>query len=213
MARGGTLTRRRHSIRGEKEEYYIRAGSSFLPTPHTVLAGLFGQTPSANLELIVRLQTISGHPGQFCRIIFAVSVLNTGRGIADDLFLNTEWKLPSGSTINFSPNNAFTVWQTTAGNRRTMMSREYPPLPPSAENHVVAFGLDIHQVAGGDAIIDLDCGMRRGPGTSASIPLPRKLLDDMLAHYTHDYRQDTASKRAGDERFEALVRECIGRSG
>jgi schlafen family protein len=28
-----------------KQEYYIRAGSNFLPTPHAVLAGLFGRAP------------------------------------------------------------------------------------------------------------------------------------------------------------------------
>jgi hypothetical protein len=90
-------------------------------------------------------------------------------------------------------------------------------LPPGAENHVVAFNLDIHQagtdaVIEADAVIDLDCGMRRGPGTSVSITLSRELLTDALAFYTHDYRQDVASKRAGDERYEALVRECLVRS-
>jgi len=195
----------------DKEEYYIRAGSNFVPTPHMVLAGLFGQSPLANLELIVRLQTITGsaQPNRSCRITMEVSVFNSGRGIADDLFLNTELKLPVGCHATFVQNNAFSVWRNTKDgrDRRTMMSNTFPPLPPGAENQVMTFVLDITR-ADADIIVDLDCGIRRGPGTSFSLILPQRVLAPALEHYTHAY-QDVGSKRAGDAIHETAIQECL----
>lgn len=205
----------------DKEEYYIRAGSSFLPAPHAVLAGLFGRIPSANLELILQLIGISGHINnlnQYCDITLRVYVRNIGRGIADDLFLNTEFKLPTRCFVTFRHSDkTFIDWQFNDRGRHTMVSRDYPPLPPGSENYVTDLKVEVNKAVGdaliGDAIIDIDCGMRLGPGTSVSITFPRTLLEDALAHYSHEYGRDWATKEAGDQRYEALFRECLRRSG
>ena len=45
---------------GDREEYYIRAGSNFYPTPHAVLAGLFGRAPHPELNIIVQFLRADG---------------------------------------------------------------------------------------------------------------------------------------------------------
>ncbi len=67
--------------------YYIRAGSSFSPTPHQVLAGMFGRRPQPTI-------THSFPVGRAQVVMDAVSftagflVRNAGPGIARDLFVS-----------------------------------------------------------------------------------------------------------------------------
>ena len=67
--------------------YYIRAGSSFMPTPHSVLAGMFGKRPQPNV-----FHAFTSLPPKIDgeKIINPLSFLihNDGPGIASDLFLN-----------------------------------------------------------------------------------------------------------------------------
>ena len=44
-------TRAPHQCIHGKPYYYMRAGSSFLPVPHGVLAGMFGQAPTPEVCL------------------------------------------------------------------------------------------------------------------------------------------------------------------
>ena len=67
-------------------QYYMRAGSDFVPVPHGVLAGMFGRRPEPNMGImkIVTPPTIEGDT-----ILFDVGlgVRNRGPGIARDIFL------------------------------------------------------------------------------------------------------------------------------
>lgn len=67
------------------KQYYIRAGSNFVPTPHDVLSGMFGKRPQPHIfhhfllaepELIENVLTIT----------FGLAVHNEGPGIAADIF-------------------------------------------------------------------------------------------------------------------------------
>lgn len=75
-----------HQVVG-KMQYYIRAGSDFVPTPHGVLAGMFGRRPQPDL---IHMYTIG--PAQLeadhrvkCQIGF--QIVNRGSGLASDLFM------------------------------------------------------------------------------------------------------------------------------
>lgn len=69
-------------------KYYIRAGSNFVPTPHGVLAGIFGRRPQPNVFIMFIVgpatTTATG------KIKFEVGFLirNQGPGIAKDPFIN-----------------------------------------------------------------------------------------------------------------------------
>jgi len=69
-----------------KLQYYIRAGSDFVPTPHDVLAGMFGKRPQPHIihqflvsPIEVNQDSISLHVG--------IMLKNLGPGIASDVFL------------------------------------------------------------------------------------------------------------------------------
>lgn len=78
--------------------YYVRAGSNFAPTPHGVLAGLFGRRPQAQ----VVIQYLSVPPklvGDTIETQVGCLITNRGRGLATDIFINaTVWKTPGGKT-------------------------------------------------------------------------------------------------------------------
>jgi hypothetical protein len=70
----------------KKLQYYIRAGSDFVPTPHDVLAGMFGRRPQPHIipqfmvnPLQIYKDTIS--------IQIGIMLKNLGPGIASDLFI------------------------------------------------------------------------------------------------------------------------------
>ena len=68
-------------------QYYMRAGSDFVPVPHGVLAGMFGRRPAPNLKIRKVIPAQAELREQ--EIVFDVSILvyNEGPGIARDIFL------------------------------------------------------------------------------------------------------------------------------
>ncbi|MBA56741.1 MAG: hypothetical protein CMK89_19985 [Pseudomonadales bacterium] len=69
----------------QNKHYYIRAGSSFVPTPHDVLAGMFGRRPQPHVfnHFILSKPSFS-YPN--LSISFGIMLHNRGPGIASDLF-------------------------------------------------------------------------------------------------------------------------------
>src|SRR5690606_38453066 len=68
-------------------QYYIRAGSDFIPTPHHVLAGMFGRRPQPD---VFEMFSISPASHQERRLVcdYGIMITNRGPGIARDLFFN-----------------------------------------------------------------------------------------------------------------------------
>jgi hypothetical protein len=67
--------------------YYIRAGSSFMPTPHDVLAGMFGKRPQPNIKCNYTVYPfkVSKDEGRVS-INIGFHICNDGPGIAESLF-------------------------------------------------------------------------------------------------------------------------------
>lgn len=76
------------AIGGNKDNYYIRAGSNFLPAPHGVLAGLFGKAPHPELELDVYRVILDTYFTDKLDLRVIMAVRNDGRGVAENLFVN-----------------------------------------------------------------------------------------------------------------------------
>lgn len=89
--------------------YYMRAGDSFAPVPHSVLAWMFWKRPAPEVQY---MYTWAKHKveGSSVKIEFWVQLFNIGQGIARDLFLNvTTLSHPSNVRISVSmPDNRFT---------------------------------------------------------------------------------------------------------
>lgn len=68
-------------------QYYMRAGSDFVPVPHGVLAGMFGRRPEPSMRVRKVIPFQADLEGE--EIVFDVGIVvyNRGPGIARDIFL------------------------------------------------------------------------------------------------------------------------------
>jgi Putative DNA-binding domain len=183
------------------EDYYIRAGSNFVPTPHAVLAGLFGRAPHPQLEATVKY-TGPKNRAWPCQLGFAIYARNNGRGLADDIFFSAEWVLPEGCQPSFPTTEQWEAW--TTGNRRTFVSKSFPRLPPGSENMIAGLVLNFGRDVSSDAVIDLTCGSRNGSGVARRITLPAAVLHPALLHYVQRYDTE-AARAAADKIYEESI--------
>jgi hypothetical protein len=69
-------------------KYLMRAGSSFVPVPHGVLAGMFGRTPQPEIILQYILEPVQVTPDGKVRFKVGMAIRNAGMGVAQDVFFN-----------------------------------------------------------------------------------------------------------------------------
>lgn len=195
-----------------KEEYYIRAGSSFLPTPHGVLAGMFGRAPQPNVAPLITFeggQVVQNVPPAI-RLVMPVFLVNKGRGLAEDIFCIVEGDLPSGSTLNFSVSAVERHWNTTRSGRTsfTAMIGSNTILPPGVELQVFTIVLNVDKVGKGDHSLTISSGSRDGPGSAVTITLPNRIIDEAFAHYTCQY-DNVAMRQAAERHYAAQLNACF----
>ena len=193
-----------------KEEYHIRAGSNFLPTPHGVLAGLFGRHPQPIVSPTVRLRTIETVQQNLMRMNFDVTVLNTGRGLADDIFCIIDIELPVHVIPPFPRDREdYQAWRTTNERRNSWtLLLTGLRLPPGTEAPAFSITLDIHRRPDADCRLAISFGASGGPGGATELVFPVQLIADAYEHYTHRY-PDLPSRRAGDQRFQSLIKQRL----
>jgi hypothetical protein len=86
--------------------YYIRAGSTFFPAPHGVLAGLFGRRPEPFVYPLFFSEPIKCLEPAKVHAKFAVVMVSDGPGIARDIFITLDLFHPGGpSTLMIEPSN------------------------------------------------------------------------------------------------------------
>ncbi len=122
-----------HQMVGEMR-YYIRAGSSFAPVPHAVLAGMFGQRPQPHV-----FATFACYPmtitGDIISCSMGIVIRNQGPGIATDLFVNVELLTSPGDKCRLAVEPGdLTTWIATWSFRRHMslICKPEVRLPPEA---------------------------------------------------------------------------------
>ena len=197
---------------GSREEYYIRAGSNFVPTPHSVLAGMFGRAPQPRLNIIAQLRTVhnsSTVPGRWLAML-EISLANDGRGIAEDVFINVEVAAPPTCIATFEITEQWTRWRTNRDGRdrftaiANSLPPRPPPIPPGAEALVLVIRAEFGPRIDGDLAITLGCGAKTGPGAARQIVLPRPALQAAADHYTNQDRDKTA-KASNDSLHERAL--------
>ena len=121
-----------HQMVGRRQ-YYIRAGSDFVPTPHAVLAGMFGRVPQPNVFPVFTIG--SGKVvGDAIECSVGIIIRNEGPGIASDLFVNLlvvsfPWD-PSSLALVPTSDNWTTTW--SFGRDMSLISKPGYRLPPEA---------------------------------------------------------------------------------
>lgn len=83
-------------------KYYMRAGDSFVPVPHGILEGLFGRRPQANIIIMFTIPRalqieVKQEKKRLC-FEFGIQLVNAGRGIARDHFINVVIHPPFGGS-------------------------------------------------------------------------------------------------------------------
>jgi hypothetical protein len=196
-----------------KHEYYIRAGSNFLPTPHSVLAGLFGRVPQPITVPVIRLRNLHKHPGgqDVIYVHLEVHIRNDGRGFAEDIFCVFDIKTAARCAVHYprdEDSQNYFSWRTSDGTRDTIHLHGLV-LPPGTEYHAIEVQLDIPSGSVGEILIAVSCGARGGPSTSKEIRIPASVVTDVYTQYTTDFRGDTLSMRATHVRADAQIRDCL----
>lgn len=131
-----------HQVIG-KNQYYIRAGSNFVPTPHSVLQGMFGRRPQPHV-----FHTFSIEPAEFIsgkiKMRIGFMIRNDGPGIATDLFMNAStFSIPGDNCGARCVPVDLGNWtgQFTFGRFFSMISKPEFRLPP--ESFVQPFIMEI----------------------------------------------------------------------
>jgi hypothetical protein len=121
-----------HQTANDKR-YYMRAGSSFLPVPHAVLAGMFGRRPNPTvwhnwiIAVTHRVDSIHADLG--------LLLFNNGPGIAENLFANVLIEsLPGDNCSAGFRNPDANAWfgNFSFGRQLSLILRDGLRLPPQA---------------------------------------------------------------------------------
>jgi hypothetical protein len=122
----------------EALRYFMRAGSSFAPVPHAVLAGMFGRRPQPLISYNFITAPPQLLPGEVVECQVAIMLINMGAGICEDLFLNMMFKGDLGENCKMAFSNLKEdtwIGQFSFGRMLSLISRPGIRLPP--EGHLV----------------------------------------------------------------------------
>jgi hypothetical protein len=199
-----------------KQEFYIRAGSNFFPASRSVLAGLFGNRPHPDLGLEIRKDTFErsatmSSPGHHkVELKFKIRCLNTGRGIADDLFFNVEHDIINGIGFAVLPLYPFTnIWDNQSnGIKSTTLIAKNLSLPPGSNAELAGLSLSLWGETSHDACIRVSCGAANALGVAKELRLPWDILNEAYTHYNINYPTES-SKRDGDRHVSGLFAKHI----
>jgi hypothetical protein len=193
-----------------KQEYYIRAGSAFQPTPHSVLAGMFGRVPQPNVVPLITFQDGQLVMPAAIRLSLLVTLVNKGRGLAEDLFCTFEHTFPVGCSLGIAKHGYERVWTTVRDGRTciTVMIGKETFLPPGAELQAMTVTLDVNEKGKGDLSFTLSVASRNGPGAAQTVLFPSRVIDDALAHSTFRY-DNPAMRQAAERGYLEQLKACL----
>jgi hypothetical protein len=128
-----------------KLQYFIRAGSSFVPTPHQVLAGMFGRRPQPKVFLMYNVSPAEFLAHHLIRSKVGFLLRNQGPRVASDLYISVMVKSQLGSNCRLIFERADGenfAGQWSYGRHISLVSKEGVRLAPEA--HILPLILTIH---------------------------------------------------------------------
>jgi hypothetical protein len=194
-----------------KQQYYIRAGSAFQPTPHSVLAGMFGRVPQPDVVPLVAFRDGQATENNTALLLsFLVTFINKGRGLAEDIFCTLEHALPDGCSLVTYRQGYEREWSNVRDGRTctTIVIGKEAMLPPGAELQVMTLKLYVNGTGKGDLSFSLAVGSRNGPGAAQTVLIPGQVVDDLYKHYNHRYVSEDARKAAEPGYLRPLL-DCL----
>jgi hypothetical protein len=175
--------------------YYIRAGSSFVPAPHAVLAGLFGRRPSPNV-----FHNFASEPasleGDTIKVVVAIMVRNQGPGIATDPFL-TLLVGPAGEhskvRVEIANEKAW-IGQSTFGIHLSLISKPEIRIPPEAHLPAVILHATFRPPFDDDFQIRGTAGAGNSPPHRFNLRCSKAGLETIYQEFVEAHRSATVSE-------------------
>lgn len=191
-----------------KPEYYIRAGSSFQPTPHAVLAGMFGRVPQPVVAPVIRFGAAGRAGDGQVQVRLDVSVVNRGRGFAEDIFCTIEADTPKpGSGVVYA-HGAPMTWQRWRNIRDgrdcfTMLLKEIV-VPPGTEREALTIHLELTQATVGEYTFTVAFGCKGGPGAAQTVTFPSVVIENAYVRYAAENTAAVLRNQADEE-----LKKCL----
>lgn len=174
--------------------YYIRAGSDFVPAPHAVLSGMFGQRPQPFIFHMFTSQfpEVIEYPNHQIKTTIGIQISNGGQGIARDLFMSLKFLCKPGKNCKlgvqpFDLNN-WTVWSFLEVHY-TAISKESIRLPPDAQLQPYAITLVMEPPFDNELRIEGLCGCAQSPSFSFTIENNAKAIEQLYGDFLKKYKQ------------------------
>ncbi len=176
-----------------KLQYYIRAGSDFVPAPHQVLAGMFGKRPQPNVFNMYIIEPAQ-HVGHDLIFKYGIVITNKGPGIARDLYF-------SCMTMNAIGSNTQVSWELTDkvnwtgnfsfGRQISIISNVDVRLPP--ECHLQPLVLNIKLTPPFDSSLEV-----KGSVGCGGAPSYKLEIDTPVVRVTEIYEQYFNKLKSGN---------------
>lgn len=175
-------------------DYYIRAGSDFLPAPHAVLSGMFGRRPQPFIFHTFLSQypqvTEAGIPQ--IKTTLGVQISNGGLGIASDLFMTLKFLSKPGENCKLgiqTPDlNNWTVWSFLEVHY-TAISKDTIRLPPDAQLQPFVVTLILKPPFDSELKIEGLCGCGQSPSFNFTIENNAKAIGQLYDDFLKKHRQ------------------------
>ncbi len=149
-------------------QYYIRAGSNFLPTPHAVLTGMFGRRPQPSL-----VHRVVSMPVRLCKespvamgveMEVGIQLVSSGPGVCRDVYLTLMVSMPKGrSGASFDLQKDDWIGQVAFGDMVNLVSREGFRLPPAYPVQPIVLKVGFWSPFASKYVFDLTYGHAGGP--------------------------------------------------
>lgn len=178
---------------GVKGTFYIRAGSSFVPAPYAVIAGMFGRGLAAELshdltveEVGERAISSQGRKSVWMRVRFHLQITNLGPGIARGVYAYIDLRrFPPNCWADFcGPVDGWLATEPRSGSLLVRGNAEHW-LPPSVSEYPIRFdfvlapsfkdGIQLNGVYGAEGL----------PPQQFKYHLPSVDLDSYHKRYEH----------------------------
>jgi hypothetical protein len=180
-----------------ESRYLMRAGSSFVPVPHGVLAGMFGRTPQPEITLQYILAPAQATSDGKVRFKVEMAIRNIGMGVAKDTFFNLYCSSDGGGGCKVTFENPDEAWDHSLalGVMWNSLMKSDRRLAPDAMTTPVALFVQLGQPVEKKLKITLSGGATGSKPFRTVLEVGQGELSAML---------DDATSAKGDDRKEKL---------
>jgi hypothetical protein len=200
-----------HSNHPEAQGYFMRAGSSFSKITPSILAGMFGRKPNAEISLSARPRYHFLPGTEYTRISFGITARNVGRGIGRELYLRIDAEDRGETFYDLSINEGW-YHLPTSDNRWVLFSiNKIIVLPQGVQIKLFEISYMSKHGKEKDLEINVSAGVDGGLGDDLRMKLDSDVLFDIGYGWNNRENRD---KLAGLTKYcDSMIEQELRRLG